>query len=323
MFERIMKLIDEQKYSKIKELLINMNEFDIAEILDDLPPKQIVKIFRLLPKDIGADVFSYLESDTAALIISSLSDSEAVDIINDMYADDAADLFEEMPANVVAHKDWQNYWSVLVRGTNINLYNTKINAPEFTVIDMNGNTITSDELYERNKVTVLFHWGDLACTPSLAYNKTLKGLYERYGSMDFEILGVYSPGSETEQRLQNYIKANIPWNNIIENHDIGNRIPNLWGVPRLIAVDNNKQVAYLAPTTVLAQQQYDSFKDRMKEYPIRIELLNRFRTKKEQEDTLKRLELGETDILVGTHRVLSKDVNFKNLFINTPFLIKY
>ena len=101
MFERIMKLIDEKKYSKIKELLINMNEFDIAEILDDLPPKQIVKIFRLLPKDIGADVFSYLESDTAALIISSLSDSEAVDIINDMYADDAADLFEEMPANVV------------------------------------------------------------------------------------------------------------------------------------------------------------------------------------------------------------------------------
>ena len=101
MFERIMKLIDEKKYSKIKELLVNMNEFDIAEILDDLPPKQIVRIFRLLPKDIGADVFSYLESDTAALIISSLSDSEAVEIINDMYADDAADLFEEMPANVV------------------------------------------------------------------------------------------------------------------------------------------------------------------------------------------------------------------------------
>lgn len=101
MFERIMKLIDEKKYSKIKELLVNMNEFDIAEILDDLPPKQIVRIFRLLPKDIGADVFSYLESDTAALIISSLSDSEAVEIINDMYADDATDLFEEMPANVV------------------------------------------------------------------------------------------------------------------------------------------------------------------------------------------------------------------------------
>ena len=79
------------------------------------------------------------------------------------------------------------------------------------------------------------------------------------------------------------------------------------------AVMDQKQVVYLVPTTILAQQQYEEFKNRMKEYPIRIELLNRFRTKKEQEETLKRLELGETDILVGTHRILSKDVKFKNL----------
>ncbi len=79
------------------------------------------------------------------------------------------------------------------------------------------------------------------------------------------------------------------------------------------SVMDQKQVVYLVPTTVLAQQQYESFKSRMKEYPIRIELLNRFRTKKEQEETLKRVELGETDILIGTHRVLSKDVKFKNL----------
>ena len=79
------------------------------------------------------------------------------------------------------------------------------------------------------------------------------------------------------------------------------------------SVMDQKQVVYLVPTTVLAGQQYDTFVQRMKEYPIRIELLNRFRTKKEQEETLKRLELGETDILIGTHRVLSKDVRFKNL----------
>ncbi len=76
---------------------------------------------------------------------------------------------------------------------------------------------------------------------------------------------------------------------------------------------DQKQVAYLAPTTVLSNQQYESFKDRMKEYPIRVEVINRFRTKKEQEDILKRLELGEIDILIGTHRLLSKDVKFKNL----------
>ena len=79
------------------------------------------------------------------------------------------------------------------------------------------------------------------------------------------------------------------------------------------ATIDGKQVVYLVPTTVLAGQQYEEFKERMKDYPIRIELLNRFKTKKEQDDIVKRLELGEVDILVGTHRVLSKDVKFKNL----------
>ena len=76
---------------------------------------------------------------------------------------------------------------------------------------------------------------------------------------------------------------------------------------------DQKQVAYLVPTTILANQQYEAFKDRMKEYPIRIEVLNRFKTKKEQEEIIKKLKLGEIDIIIGTHRLLSKDVEFKNL----------
>ena len=76
---------------------------------------------------------------------------------------------------------------------------------------------------------------------------------------------------------------------------------------------DQKQVVYLAPTTILANQQYQEFKSRMQEYPIRVELLNRFRTKKEQTEIVKKVELGEIDILIGTHRVLSKDVKFKSL----------
>ena len=76
---------------------------------------------------------------------------------------------------------------------------------------------------------------------------------------------------------------------------------------------DQKQVCYLVPTTILANQQYEAFKDRMKEYPIRIEVLNRFRTKKEQEEIVKKLKLGEIDVIVGTHRLLSQDVEFKNL----------
>ena len=79
------------------------------------------------------------------------------------------------------------------------------------------------------------------------------------------------------------------------------------------AVMDQKQVVYLVPTTVLAEQQYQNFRDRMKEYPIRVEVLNRFKTKKQQEDIVRKLKLGELDVVIGTHRVLSDDVEFKDL----------
>ena len=79
------------------------------------------------------------------------------------------------------------------------------------------------------------------------------------------------------------------------------------------AVMDGKQVAYLAPTTVLANQQYLEFKQRMKEYPISVDLLNRFRTQKEQKNTVKEIEDRKVDIVIGTHRLLSKDVKFNDL----------
>jgi transcription-repair coupling factor (superfamily II helicase) len=79
------------------------------------------------------------------------------------------------------------------------------------------------------------------------------------------------------------------------------------------AVMDQKQVAYLVPTTILANQQYEEFKTRMQEFAINVELLNRFKTKKEQDEIIKKLKLGEVDVVVGTHRLLSEDVNFKEL----------
>ena len=79
------------------------------------------------------------------------------------------------------------------------------------------------------------------------------------------------------------------------------------------AAMDGKQVAYLAPTTVLAEQQYQEFKERMKDFPVRIEILNRFKTKKYQNEVVKKLKLGEVDIIIGTHRLLGKDVEFKDL----------
>ena len=81
----------------------------------------------------------------------------------------------------------------------------------------------------------------------------------------------------------------------------------------LKAVQEGKQVVYLVPTTVLAQQHYTTFLQRMKDYPVRIDLLCRFRTGSQIKQTVKDLANGMVDIVIGTHRVLSKDVTFKDL----------
>jgi len=79
------------------------------------------------------------------------------------------------------------------------------------------------------------------------------------------------------------------------------------------AVMDNKQVAILVPTTVLAQQHYETFKARLAPFPVRVEMLSRFRSASEQVKILLSLEAGEIDIVIGTHRLLQNDVNFKDL----------
>ena len=79
------------------------------------------------------------------------------------------------------------------------------------------------------------------------------------------------------------------------------------------AVQENKQVVYLVPTTILAQQHYHTFVQRMKDFPVRIDLLSRFRTAAEQKKTIADLKKGMVDIVIGTHRVLSADVEYKDL----------
>ena len=79
------------------------------------------------------------------------------------------------------------------------------------------------------------------------------------------------------------------------------------------AVQDGKQVAFLVPTTILAQQHYNTFTQRMKNYPITIDLLCRFRSAAEQKKTVERMKKGEADIVIGTHRMLSADVGFKDL----------
>ena len=79
------------------------------------------------------------------------------------------------------------------------------------------------------------------------------------------------------------------------------------------AVKDHKQVAVLVPTTVLAQQHYANFKERFEAFPVEVDVLSRFRSRAEQKETLEKLKKGQVDILIGTHRLLSKDVEFSDL----------
>ncbi len=79
------------------------------------------------------------------------------------------------------------------------------------------------------------------------------------------------------------------------------------------AVMDGKQVAYLCPTTILAMQQYETFSRRMADFPVKVEMLSRFRTASEQKEILKKLKTGEIDVIIGTHRLLQKDLVFRDL----------
>ncbi len=100
-FEIIQELLQTQQYTRLRQLLVDLNDADIAACMEELPEQSMVKAFRILPKDLAADIFSYLDVDLQQTVITSLTDREAASIIDNLMADDAADLLEEMPANVV------------------------------------------------------------------------------------------------------------------------------------------------------------------------------------------------------------------------------
>ncbi len=126
------------------------------------------------------------------------------------------------------------------------------------------------------------------------------------------------PFEETDDQLQSIaeIKEDMEKNTAMDRllcGDVGFGKTEVAFRAAFKAVMDGKQVALLVPTTVLSQQHYLTAIERFKNFPINIEILNRFKTKKEVDEVLERLKNGEIDILIGTHRILSNDVEFKDL----------
>ena len=99
--EEILDLLHKGQYTKLRQVVQELNDADIADYIEDMDEEEIVKVFRILPKDMAASVFSYLEIELQQFVITSLSDKDAGTIIDNMMSDDAKELMEEMPANVV------------------------------------------------------------------------------------------------------------------------------------------------------------------------------------------------------------------------------
>ncbi|MGR3320037.1 MAG: transcription-repair coupling factor [Candidatus Anammoxibacter sp.] len=132
---------------------------------------------------------------------------------------------------------------------------------------------------------------------------------------EFEAAFIYQ---ETEDQLivandiKKDLEAPMPMDRLVCG-DVGYGKTELAMRAAFKVVMNGRQVAVLVPTTILAQQHYRTFTERMADYPIKIDVLSRFRTKKEQKTTLEMAAVGAVDIVIGTHRLVQKDVHFKNI----------
>jgi len=132
---------------------------------------------------------------------------------------------------------------------------------------------------------------------------------------EFEDGFEYVPTPDQETAIEDVkadMEANTPMDRLLCG-DVGYGKTEVAMRAAFKAVMESKQVAVLTPTTVLAYQHYETFTARYAAFPVRVELLSRFRTPKEQKEVVRRVEAGEVDILVGTHRILSKDLKFRDL----------
>ncbi len=139
-----------------------------------------------------------------------------------------------------------------------------------------------------------------------------------FSSSDYDTFASSFAFDETADQEQaitqviNDMRANKPMDRLICG-DVGFGKTEVAMRAAFIAVSENKQVAVLVPTTLLAQQHYETFRDRFADWPVRIEVISRFRTKKEQENIITQLNEGKIDILIGTHKLLQEQIVFKRL----------
>ena len=177
---------------------------------------------------------------------------------------------------------------------------------------------------------------------SVAWQRTKRKVKEEAEKLAKELLEIYAqreittrPPYETSEEIENQLAGSFPYEETPDQtqtmEDIKNDLGKSEPMDRIVCgdvgfgkteialrtmvktVNSGYQVAMICPTTILANQHFQNFKERTKSLPIKIAILSRLQTKREQRGIIKDLEEGKIDIIIGTHRILSKDVEFKNL----------
>ena len=145
----------------------------------------------------------------------------------------------------------------------------------------------------------------------IGYKYSEDSIYQKDFEKDFE----FPLTKDQEQAvidIKNDMQSDVPMDRLLCG-DVGFGKTEVAIRASFKAVGENKQVAFLCPTTILSQQHYKTYKSRFKNYPVNIKVLNRFVLPSEQKQIIKDLKEGKVDVLIGTHRILSKDIKFKDL----------
>ncbi len=162
-------------------------------------------------------------------------------------------------------------------------------------------------------------------------NDIAERLIELYATRDTDIGFAFSKDSEMQKEFEDTFEYELTKDQAVAIREVKEDMEKPKPMDRLLcgdvgfgktevairaafkAVNDDKQVAYLCPTTVLSSQHYKTFKKRFKDFPVRVELLNRYATPEQQRNIIADVKEGKVDILIGTHRILSKDIEFKDL----------
>ncbi len=174
-------------------------------------------------------------------------------------------------------------------------------------------------------------WSETKKRVEESVNDVAERLLELYSAREQKIGFAYSKDTELQKEFENEFRFDLTKDQIKATREVKEDMESEKPMDRLLcgdvglgktevairaafkAVVDNKQVAYLCPTTVLSLQHYSTFQDRFRDYPVRVELLNRYVPQTKQKEILRDLKDGKVDILIGTHRILSKDVEYKDL----------